>query len=142
MATNTTNYNMVKPAYSDTADIADINSNMDIIDAQMKTNADGISTLNSNIANLAPKGSMRLLDNQSVMFTFSSYSTSAIIFAASANNNGALYVFSNGYLAPIKTASNITFTLSSDYITITVSNTSGGPIHVGCVSAGLMPIVS
>lgn len=102
----------------------------------------GLNALSEQMANLAPKGSMRLSNNNSVMFTFSSYSTSAIIFAASANNNGALYVYSNGYLAPIKTASDITFTLSSDYKTITVSNTTGAPIHVGCISADLMPIVS
>ena len=53
MATNTTNYNLVKPAYSDTADIVDLNGNMDIIDGQMKTNADNISALNTNIGSLA-----------------------------------------------------------------------------------------
>ena len=36
MATQTTNYGLKKPAYSDTADIGVINSNMDIIDAKMK----------------------------------------------------------------------------------------------------------
>ena len=35
MATNTSHYNLVKPAYTDTADIADINGNMDIIDTAM-----------------------------------------------------------------------------------------------------------
>lgn len=44
MSTTTTNYNLVKPEYSDDADIADINGNMDIIDSQMKTNADAIAT--------------------------------------------------------------------------------------------------
>ena len=36
MATQTTNYGLKKPSYSDTADIGVINSNMDIIDAKMK----------------------------------------------------------------------------------------------------------
>ena len=36
MATNTTNYSLVKPAYSDTADIADINGNMDKVDAALQ----------------------------------------------------------------------------------------------------------
>lgn len=40
MATNTTNFSLVKPAYADTADIADINGNMDIIDTVMKNNKD------------------------------------------------------------------------------------------------------
>ena len=50
MATQTTNYHLVKPAYSDTADIADINGNMDIIDGQMKTNADDVSSNSDAIA--------------------------------------------------------------------------------------------
>lgn len=36
MATTTTNYGLVKPSYNETADVAVINSNMDIIDTKMK----------------------------------------------------------------------------------------------------------
>ena len=39
----TTNYNLIKPEYSDDADIADINGNMDIVDNALKTNADNIA---------------------------------------------------------------------------------------------------
>lgn len=35
MATNTTNYNLIKPEYTDDADIKDINDNMDIIDSAL-----------------------------------------------------------------------------------------------------------
>jgi len=35
MATNTTNYSLTKPAYTDTADIADINGNMDTVDSAL-----------------------------------------------------------------------------------------------------------
>lgn len=42
MATTTTNYNLKKPATTDNVSIADINGNMDIIDAQIKANADAI----------------------------------------------------------------------------------------------------
>lgn len=35
MATNTTNYNLVKPGYDDVTDISDINGNMDIIDTTL-----------------------------------------------------------------------------------------------------------
>ena len=45
MATQTTNYGLTKPSYNETADIGVINSNMDIIDAKIKENADNISTL-------------------------------------------------------------------------------------------------
>lgn len=40
MATYTTNLNLKKPALTDNANIADINSNMDIIDAELKQSAD------------------------------------------------------------------------------------------------------
>ena len=43
MATQTTNYGLKKPSYSDTADIGVINSNMDIIDAKMKEIGDKIT---------------------------------------------------------------------------------------------------
>lgn len=45
MATQTTNYGLTKPSYNETADIGVINSNMDIIDAKIKENADYVSTL-------------------------------------------------------------------------------------------------
>ena len=45
MATQTTNYGLTKPSYNETADIGVINSNMDIIDAKIKENADNVSTL-------------------------------------------------------------------------------------------------
>lgn len=37
MSTNTTNYNLVKPDYSESADIGVINGNMDIIDSNLKS---------------------------------------------------------------------------------------------------------
>jgi hypothetical protein len=49
---NTTYYNLIKRTYDDAADIADINSNMDIIDGQMKTNANGVSANNTSIENI------------------------------------------------------------------------------------------
>lgn len=47
MATNTSHYNLVKPAYSDTADIADINGNMDIIDSEIYNTNTAIGALRS-----------------------------------------------------------------------------------------------
>ncbi|HBV95629.1 MAG: hypothetical protein JL50_10070 [Peptococcaceae bacterium BICA1-7] len=39
----TTNYNLIKPLDNETADIADINQNMDIIDGQMLQNANAVA---------------------------------------------------------------------------------------------------
>ena len=47
MATKTTNYGLTKPEGSDFYDIGVQNNNMDIIDKQMKANANGIEQLNS-----------------------------------------------------------------------------------------------
>lgn len=47
MATKTTNYGLTKPEGSDFYDIGVQNNNMDIIDKQMKENANGIEQLNS-----------------------------------------------------------------------------------------------
>lgn len=40
MATNTTNYNLIKPVSNDNYDVDDFNTNFDAIDAQLKANAD------------------------------------------------------------------------------------------------------
>ena len=50
MATKTTNYGLTKPEGSDFYDIGVQNDNMDIIDKQMKANANGIAQLNSDTA--------------------------------------------------------------------------------------------
>lgn len=47
MATKTTNYGLEKPDGTDFYDVDVQNSNMDIIDKQMKANANGITQLNS-----------------------------------------------------------------------------------------------
>lgn len=43
MSTRTNNYNLVKPSYGDSADIMDINGNMDIIDNNMKSISDDVA---------------------------------------------------------------------------------------------------
>ena len=51
MATKTTNYGLTKPEGSDFYDIGVQNDNMDIIDKQMKANANDIAQLNSDLNN-------------------------------------------------------------------------------------------
>ena len=48
MATNTTNFNLSKPDYTDTADIAVINSNMDKVDVSLNGLADAIAIVAKN----------------------------------------------------------------------------------------------
>lgn len=51
MATKTTNYGLTKPDGADFYDVDVQNDNMDIIDKQMKANANDIAQLNSDLKN-------------------------------------------------------------------------------------------
>lgn len=51
MATKTTNYGLTKPDGADFYDVDVQNDNMDIIDKQMKANANAITQLNSDLKN-------------------------------------------------------------------------------------------
>jgi len=56
----TANYNLIKPGYDETADIADINKNMDTIDGKLKENADGLSTHVAKAASTSASGHVQL----------------------------------------------------------------------------------
>lgn len=70
MSTHTDNYNLVKPDYADTADIGDINGNMDIIDSTMKSQADTIASHTTSISSLATsKSNVLITDSFTSTFT-------------------------------------------------------------------------
>ena len=48
MATNTSNFNLKKPAYTDTADVKDFNDNMDKVDGSLNGLADAIAIVANN----------------------------------------------------------------------------------------------
>ncbi len=52
MPNQTTNYNLTKPLETERYDVQVFNNNADIIDTQMKSNADGITNVNSRLDNL------------------------------------------------------------------------------------------
>lgn len=99
-----------------------------VIDSTYLAAVDGgigseVATINSKItSNNIVK---RINQNTSRTIVFSSYSTVALLYTAIGNSSGCLYVYSNGYLLPIKTDLSITATLASDYKTITVTNAAG-----------------
>lgn len=83
----------------------------------------GLNALNSKItSNNIVK---RVEQNATKTIVFSTYSTAALLYMAIGNSSGCLYVYSNGFLMPIKTDQSITVTLESDYKTITVANAAG-----------------
>ena len=55
MSDVTTNYNLKKPLGSENYNILDQNGNMDILDAQIKTDADNIATHTSQLAESVTK---------------------------------------------------------------------------------------
>jgi hypothetical protein len=72
----TANYNLKKPDYTDLADIADINTNMDTIDTKLKENADNLTSHTNTNASTLAKGHVQLSD---------SVSSTSISLAATAN---------------------------------------------------------
>ena len=104
MASNTSHYNLVKPAYDEAADVAVINGNMDTIDSQMYSNEQGVNDLQNGLAIVAN-------GNTHVAITAGQY-----VFV---KNHGTL---ANGlYVATSNIAANAT--LSSSNLTL---ETSGG----------------
>ena len=82
MATKTTNYGLEKPDGTDFYDVDVQNSNMDIIDKQMKANANAITQLNSDL-------------NNRIEFTITSIDSKYAFIGNSYKHNGKVYI--NGY---------------------------------------------
>ena len=92
MASNTTNYNLVKPDYSDTADIAVINGNMDIIDSTMKTNATNIESKQDSLVGRT----LSDIDLNTVVKAGHYWVSTTNVSHAPANNYGFLEVIRSG----------------------------------------------
>ena len=60
---NTTNYGLKKPESTDYINVNDFNENADIIDAQLKENADSITTHKNEDATLTQKGHVQLTND-------------------------------------------------------------------------------
>lgn len=82
MATKTTNYGLEKPEGTDFYDVDVQNRNMDIIDKQMKANANDITQLNSDL-------------NNRIEFTITSIDSKYAFTGNSYKHNGKVYI--NGY---------------------------------------------
>ena len=114
MATQTTYYNLIKPALSDPADIADINTNSDTIDSTLHSLNSQISNLNSKVVITAT-------------LTASSYSVSATAASGYSLSSIKADMVACGY----RVTSGSMSSLTSD-VTVT---TSSGAATVACSSA-------
>lgn len=97
-----------------------------------------VSTLNSNLSKLGSIRALTYFNNSynTQTITFSKYNTAALIFMSISNTEAILYVYSNGYLVPIKASSLISVKLSSDFKTITVKNNSTQTGYLGIIQSG------
>lgn len=114
MATQTTYYNLIKPALSDPADIADINTNSDTIDSTLHS-------LNSQISNL----------NSKVIVTATLTTSSYGVYATAATGYSLASVKADMVAVGYRVTSGTMNSLTSD-ITVT---TSAGQVSVSCTSA-------
>ena len=55
MSTTTNNYKLIKPALTDPADITAFNSNWDTVDSELKSNANQINNIDTNLSNVQSK---------------------------------------------------------------------------------------
>ena len=96
-----------------------------------------VSTLNSNLSKLGRIRGLTYFNSYNTQtITFSEYHTAALIFMSMSNTEAILYVYSNGYLVPIKASSLISVELSSDFKTITVKNNSTQTGYLGIIQCG------
>ena len=100
--------------------------------------AKAIKTLNDSVANCATKTELAnnarmvtLPSGQSATVTFSTYQTVALFFTTHNNSNYEMFMYSNGYIAKNGSDTGLTATLSSDYKTVTLNNTSGQYYYIG-----------
>ena len=114
MASQTTYYSLIKPATSDPADIADINSNSDTIDT-------ALNTLNTQIANL----------NSKVIVTATLTTSSYGVYATAASGYSLNSVKADMVAVGYRVTSGSMSSLTSD-ITVT---TAAGSVQVSCTSA-------
>ena len=82
-----------------------------------------------------------LATNNSLTITLDGWGDSGLLFAAGGNSGdqNILYVYSNGYLSPVKSHASISVSLASDYKTITVTNNTGVGFQVGFISMNYQP---
>lgn len=75
-------------------------------------------------------------ENKSVKITFAAYATTALFFTTHNNSNYEIFLYANGYIAKNGSDTGLTATLSSDYKTITLKNTSSQFYYIGIVHPG------
>ena len=131
MSTNTSNYNLIKPDYSDDADIGDINGNMDAIDSILASKQDATDNSLTTDDKTIP-GAINELDSEVATNTTNIATLQAQVPGYMKMGNFAVTTTSG--------VGQITFTQMGiegktlDYIVVSVnySSSSGGNLYANC----------
>lgn len=105
-----------------------LNKADEILTDDNKTVQDELNTLKTSLNEKAQGRSVTLNNHSSKTIKFKNYNTCAFITAGN-----SFYVYNYGYLFTIKSENNINVTLASDYVTITVDNTTNTNYYLGIV---------
>lgn len=124
--------------YNNTIKSGQVTTSTNVDEAGYVADARSIKSLNDSLSNCATKTELAnnarmvtLSGGQSATVTFSTYQTVALIFTTHNNSNYEMFMYSNGYLAKNGSDTGLTATLSSDYKTVTLNNTSGQYYYIG-----------
>ena len=129
MATNTTNYSLVKPAYTDTADIADINGNMDKVDTALQALGKGIAIISNNNTHVAiVSGQYVYIHSHGSLAEGLYIADSNISQNATLSSSNVHAVASSGSLNDLKSSIN---TLNSKIVRKHVGTYSGSGVNAG-----------
>ena len=104
------------------------------LDQGNKTLLQALNELNSNLF-IGKK--MKISVNKSVAITYERYNTISLI----AIRKG-LYLFSNGYLTTLSKDSEISISISDDYLTLTFANNSAEYLYGMLILTDLIPTIS
>ena len=139
MATNTTNYNLIKPAYSDTADIGDINDNMDAIDTAMQNNKDATLGIASVITGSTNNSGHAISEGEYFIANGTKYIATAAIPSGSAWSGSSQSVSTHDFINMLGSGKVDngykdlgTFTNESGLTSALDSQLSSMPIHTTC----------
>ena len=103
MATQTSNLGLTKPAYSETADIADINNNMDKVDAAVNGVQNGMAILaNGNVHSAVTSGQYVYVRNHGTLAEGLYTATTNISTNATLSTSNLTAVPSNGALNTLR----------------------------------------
>lgn len=124
--------------YNNTIKSSQVTTSTNVDTAGFVADARAIKTLNDSLADCATKTEVAnnnrmvtLPAGQSATVTFSTYQTVALFFTTHNNSNFEIFMYSNGYIAKNGADTGLTATLSSDYKTVTLNNTSGQYYYIG-----------